>query len=68
MPELGKKKVKEAPKEKVNEQQIVSAYSEEGQSRIAIDNRRKRKTIIIWISIYLVLLAAVALIIYFFMR
>lgn len=68
MPELGKKKVKEAPKEKVNEQQIVSAYSEEGQSRIASNNRRKRKTIIIWISIYLVLLAAVALIIYFFMR
>ena len=68
MPELGKKKVKEAPKQKVSEQQIVSAYSEEGQSRIASDNRRKRKTIIIWISIYLVLLAAVALIIYFFMR
>lgn len=76
MPELGKNKAKEKAKHqkeiskvsKANETTIVSAYSEEGQERIKADKKRKKVILIVWISIYAVLLAGLAVGLYLIYR
>ena len=56
------KKKKEAPKPKVSSRQVVSAYSEEGQSRIHEGERQTRRLRIVFLLVLLTLFAAAAVV------
>lgn len=55
MPELKtRKQPKEEKAKKTKKEEVVSAYSKEGQDRIKQDNKRKKLWIAIGVSVYVI--------------